>query len=80
MHLGWGNLKYEYRLGGKLYESSPAKNDLGFQVEEKLNMRQKCVLVVQKTNGILTCIRREGAIRARKVIIPLYSVLVRHHL
>jgi len=29
LHLGRGNLQYQYRLGGEWFESSPAEKDLG---------------------------------------------------
>ena len=30
LHLGWGNLWYQYRLGDEKIESSPAERDLGY--------------------------------------------------
>ncbi|GAB0175574.1 cAMP-dependent protein kinase inhibitor alpha [Grus japonensis] len=80
LHMGWGNPKHNYRLGGEWIESSPEEKDLGVLVDKKLNVTQQCVLAAQKVNRILGCITRSVTSRSREGILPLYSALVRPHL
>jgi len=58
LHMGQGNLRYQYWLGGEWVKSSPEEKDLEVLVGKKLNMTLQCALTGQKANHILGCIRR----------------------
>jgi len=51
-----------------------------FLGHEKLDISHQNALAAQKANCILSCIKRSVASRAREVILPLCSTLVRLHL
>lgn len=52
LHLDRGNPWYEYRLGDKEIDNSPAEKDLGILVNERQDMNQQWVLKAQKINCI----------------------------
>ena len=60
LHVGQGNLGYEYRLG-ELIESSTVKKDLEVPEIEKLIMSQHCLLAAQTATFILGCNKRKVA-------------------
>jgi len=80
LHMGQANPKHKHWLGGEWIESSPEEKDLGVLTDKKLNKTWKYSLETQKTDCILGCIKRSVASKARKVILPLCSALVRPHL
>ncbi|GAB0185401.1 hypothetical protein GRJ2_001005400 [Grus japonensis] len=80
LHMGWGNPKHNYSLGGEWIENSPEEEDLGVLMDEKLNMSWRCALAAQKSNRVLGCIKSSVTSRSREGILPLYSTLVRPHL
>jgi len=45
-------------------------------VDSKLNMNQQHLIVAKADNSILSCRRRALPIVRKKVILPLYSVLL----
>ncbi|PKU38489.1 rna-directed dna polymerase from mobile element jockey-like [Limosa lapponica baueri] len=67
LHLDWGNLHCQYRLGMKGCRAALLRRTWGY---EKLNMSWQCALTAQKANGILGCIKSSVASRLREMILP----------
>jgi len=80
LHVDQVNPKQKYRLGREWIESSPEEKVLGVLADERLNVTWQCMLVAQKANHILACMKRSMASRSREVILPLCSALMRPQL
>ncbi|KAK4806610.1 LOW QUALITY PROTEIN: hypothetical protein QYF61_013865 [Mycteria americana] len=76
LHLGQCNTGGTYRLGDTTLECSPVERDVGALIDGKLNMSQQCVLVTERANHVLKCIKHSIANQLKEVIVPLYSALV----
>lgn len=75
LHLGKNNPEHLYRLGSGCLENSLAEQDLEVLADNKLNMYQQWVLVL---NSILGCIKKSIACRSVRVILSLYSRVMRN--
>ncbi|PKU46976.1 hypothetical protein llap_2690 [Limosa lapponica baueri] len=58
---------HQCRLGADLLQSSSEEKDPGVLVSNRMTMRQQCILVAKKANGILGCIKKSMANRSREV-------------
>ena len=75
------NKMCKYKMRDTWLDSSICERDLEeFWWTNKLSMSQQCDTAAKKANAILGCIARSIESRAREVIMPLYSALVRPHL
>ena len=80
LQLGRKNELHRSRMEDTWLDNSTCERDLGVLVDYKLNMSQQCDAAAKKANAILGCINKSIVSRSRKVIVPLYSALVRPHL
>ena len=74
------NQLHSYKMGDIWLSKTMSEKDLGIVVDPKLNMSQQCDVATQKANVILGCINRSIVSKSRKVLVPVYSALVRPHL
>jgi len=79
LHLGHKSPRHQYMLGATQMENSLTEKDLGVLVDTNLTMHQQRAFVVNKTNGILGCIKKRIASRWKEVILPLYLAMVKPH-
>ena len=66
LNLGKNDGMHQYGLGTELLKSCSAEKNPGVLADNRLAMRQQCVLVAKKANGITRCIIKSVASRSRK--------------
>lgn len=77
--LGRNNPMHQFTLRTNWQRGSLEK-DLKVLADTKSTVSQQCALATKNAHSLLGCVRESIASRSRKVIIPLYSALVRPHL
>ena len=80
LHLRKRNQFHSYKIGDTWISKTMSEKDLEIVVDHKLNMSQHCDVATKKANAILGCINRSVFSKSHKVLVPLYSALVRPHL
>ncbi|KAJ7410019.1 hypothetical protein WISP_111285 [Willisornis vidua] len=80
LHMGQGNARYQHKLQNEWIKSRSAEKDFGVLMNDSLDMSQQCTFAGKTANYILGCIKKSGASRLRKVVLPFNSTLMRAHL
>ena len=73
-------MEHKYKTGNTWLDSSICEKDFEVLVDNKLNMSQQCDMAATTANAMLGCTAKSIESRAREVIMPLYSALVRPYL
>ena len=80
MHIGYNNVKQNYKLQGQNLVTVEEEKDLGVVVKSDLKSSSQCLAASRKANTILGFIARNFECKTPDVITRLYTSLVRPHL
>ena len=77
MHLGYGNNKHEYNLGGETLLETTEEKDLGVLIDNELKFTQHIRGIVAKANRMIGLIRISFECIDAEMFLNLYNSLVR---
>ena len=80
LHTGRKNLDVNYKMGDTVLGTTVKKKDLGVKITADMKILEQCGIAASKVNKILDLIKRNITYKEKKLIIPLYKVIVRPHL
>ena len=80
IHLGRGNKKYQYVMGGQILETVETEKDVGVLIHESLKPSLQCSKAAEKVNQVLGQLSRAVSYRDKNTFLKLFSVYVRPHL
>ena len=80
MHVGYNNLKHNYKLQGQNLIRVEEEKDLGIIIKSDLKNGSQCIVASRKANTVLGFIARNFECKTPEVITRLYTSLVRPHL
>ena len=80
LHLGRGNPRFEYTMGGVKLGAAEWEKDLGVIISQSLRPSLQCARAAKKANGVLGQLCRGVGYRDKEVFMGLYVTYVRPHL
>ena len=78
LHIGHGNSRTTYQLGGTEVPTATQEKDLGITVTENLKVSEQCAKV-KSANNVLGIIKWPYEDKSMANLLPLYKALVRPH-
>ena len=80
LHLGNGNKKFEYVMGGQVLEEVESEKDVGVMIHQSLKPSLQCTRAAERANQVLGQLSRAVSYRDKQTFLKLYKVFVRPHL
>ena len=80
IHIGYGNMDEEYKMGGAVLGRTTHKKDLGVTFRGDMNVSEQCGISASKGSKIQGLIRRTITYKEKQLIVPPYKAIVRPHL
>ena len=80
MHVGSGNIKYQYAMQGRHLSTVETVRDLGVYISSNLKSASHCYEASCKANKMLGLVKRTIKHRSPDLMVRLYKSLVRPHL